>query len=158
MKNAADVELSYSLTGMTLDWLIRATAAAADAENSQAALMAMANEIKVASAKVSVTDRSLLDRAFGVAAEKQGLKVEGSAYREQMKAALPFLISAAVPAEIAKLVTAPVQAFLAGGQRIDAVVAPPTPLGVMDLVGATEDPMTLPDMLNLTLKSEAPAQ
>lgn len=156
MKDAADVEFSYSLTGLTLDWLMRATAAAANAEDSEAALMAMANDIKVASAKFSVTDRSLLDRAFGVAAEKQGLNVEGSAYREQMKAALPFLISAAVPAEIAKLITGPVQAFLAGGQRLDAVAAPPTPLGVMDLAGAAEDPMTLPDLLHLTLKSEAP--
>ena len=158
MKDAADVEFSYSLTGLNLDWLMRATAAAAAAEDSEAALMAMANEIKVASAKFSITDRSLLDRAFGVAAEKQGLNVEGSAYREQMKAALPFLISAAVPAEIAKLITDPVQAFLAGGQRLDAVAVPPTPLGIMDLVGAAEDPMTLPDMLHLTLKSEAPAQ
>jgi len=158
MKDAADAEFSYSLTGLSLDWLMRATAAAAAAEDSQAAMMAMANEIKVASAKFSITDRSLLDRAFGVAAEKQGLNVEGSAYREQMKAALPFLISAAVPAEIAKLITEPVQAFLAGGQRLDAIAAPATPLGVMDLVGAAENPMTLPDMLHLTLKSEAPAQ
>jgi len=156
MKDAADVELSYSLTGISLDWVMRATAAAAAAEDSEAALMAMANEIKIASATVSVTDRSLLDRAFGVAAEKQGLNVEGSAYREQMKAALPFLISAAVPAEISKLITGPLQAFLAGRQRLLAVVAPPAPLGVMDLAGAAEDPTTLPDLLNLTLTSEAP--
>ena len=78
--------------------------------------------------RLSVTDRSLLDRAFGVAAQKQGLKVEGSAYREQMRAALPFIISAAVPAEIAKLVTEPLQAFLAGGQTILADAAPPAPL------------------------------
>jgi hypothetical protein len=158
MKDAVDVELSYSLTGLTLDWLMRATAAAAASEDSNAALNALAKDIHVASAKLSVTDRSLLDRAFGVAAEKQGLNVEGSAYREQMRAALPFLISAAVPANIAKLVSEPVQAFLAGGQTLMAVVAPPTPVSVLDLMGAEKDPMALPDLLHLTLKSEAPAQ
>ena len=35
-----------------------------------------------------------------------------------MRAALPFIISAAVPAEVAKLVTAPLQAFLGGGQKL----------------------------------------
>ena len=118
---------SYSLTGLTLDWLMRATAAAGASEDSEAAMMAMVSELKVASAKLSVTDRSLLDRAFAVAAEKQGLKVEGAAYREQMRAALPFLISAAVPAEIAKLLTEPLQAFLAGGQTIHADVSATDP-------------------------------
>jgi len=114
--------------------------------------------LRVGGGSASTTQMSMWFAKEGNFYEKQGLNVEGSAYREQMKAALPFLISAAVPAEIAKLVTNPVQAFLAGGQRLDAVAEPPTPLGVMDLVGAAEDPMTLPDMLHLTLKSEAPAQ
>jgi len=158
MKDAVDVEISYALTGLTLDWLMRATAAAGASEDSQAALMAMLSDIRVASAKVSVTDRSLLDRAFGVAATKQGLNVAGSAYREQMRAALPFLISAAVPADIAKLITEPVQAFLAGGQTIHADAEPPNPLSIADLMGAAGNPMGLPGLLNLTLKSEAPAQ
>ncbi len=158
MKDAADVELSYSLSGLTLDWLGRATAAAAAGDNSQAAIMAMVDELKVASAKVSVTDRSLLDRGFAVAAEKQGLNVTGAAYREQMRAALPFIISAAVPADIAKLLSDPLQKFLAGGQTIHADAAPPSPLSVTALMGAAADPMGLPNLLNLTLQSEAAAQ
>jgi hypothetical protein len=158
MKDAVDVEVSYSLTGLTLDWLMRATAAAGASEDSQAAIMAMLNDIRLASLKVAVTDRSLLDRAFGVAATKQGLNVAGPAYREQMRAALPFLISAAVPADIAKLITRPVQEFLAGGQTIHADAVPPTPLSIPDLMGAAANPMGLPGILNLTLKSEAPAQ
>ncbi len=158
LKDAADVELSYSLTGITLDWLMRATAAAAASKDNHAALMAMVNDLRVARVTLSVTDRSLLDRAFAVAAEKQGLSVEGAAYREQMRAALPFIISAAVPAELAKLLTEPLQKFLAGGQMLFADAAPPTPLGVMDLMAAAADPMGLPNLLNLTLRSEAPAQ
>ena len=158
LKDAADVEISYQLTGITLDWLMEATAAAGASEDSDAALMAMLNDLGVASATVSVTDRSLLDRAFAVAAEKQGLSVEGSAYREQMRAALPFIISAAVPAEVASLVTKPLQAFLAGGQRIFANASPAAPLRVIDLMQAAADPMTLPTLLNLTLRAEATPQ
>jgi hypothetical protein len=158
LKDAADVEISYKLTGITLDWLMESTAAAGASEDSNAALMAMLNDLGVASATVSVTDRSLLDRAFAVAAEKQGLSVEGSAYREQMRAALPFIISAAVPAEVANLVTKPLQAFLAGGQRILADASPAAPLRVIDLMQAAADPMALPTLLNLTLRAEAPPQ
>ena len=46
MKDAVDVELSYSLTGLTLDWLMRATAAAGASEDSEAALMAMLNDLQ----------------------------------------------------------------------------------------------------------------
>jgi hypothetical protein len=158
LKNAADVEISYRLTGITLDWLMQSTAAAGASEDSSAALTAMLSDLGVAAATVSVTDRSLLDRAFAVAAEKQGLSVDGAAYREQMRAALPFIISAAVPAEVANLVTKPLQAFLAGGQRIFADASPSTPLRVLDLMQAAADPMTLPTLLNLTLRAETPPQ
>ena len=158
LKDAADIELSYQLTGITLDWLMQATAAAGASEDSDAAVMAMLGDLGVARATVSVTDRSLLERAFAVAAEKQGLTIDGAAYREQMRAALPFIISAAVPADVAKLVTPPLQAFLAGGQRIFADAAPPAPLRILDLMQAAADPIALPNLLNLTLKAEAPPQ
>jgi hypothetical protein len=156
LKDAADVEFTYQLTGLTIDWLMRATAEAAKGADGNAALTAMLSDLKIAHATLGVTDRSLLDRAFKVAAQKQGLTVEGSAYREQMRAALPFIISAAVPADIAKLVTEPVQNFMAGGQHLLATVAPPTPLGILDLMAAAGDPMQLPNKLNLTLESAAP--
>ena len=82
LKDAADLELTYSLTGLTIDWLMRATAAAGASEDQNAAMMEMVSELGVASARLSVTDRSLLDRGFGVAAQKQGLTIDGAAYRE----------------------------------------------------------------------------
>jgi hypothetical protein len=45
MQDAADVELSYTLTGATVDWMLRATAAAGDAADSQGALMTMLGEL-----------------------------------------------------------------------------------------------------------------
>ena len=158
LKDAADLELSYSLTGLTIDWLMRATAAAGASEDQNAAMMAMVSELGVASARLSVTDRSLLDRGFGVAAQKQGLTIDGAAYREQMRAALPFIISAAVPAEVAKLVTAPLQAFLGGGQKLLAIVAPPAPITIPDLMAGAADPTALPSLLNMTLTTEPAPQ
>jgi hypothetical protein len=158
MKDAADLELSYSLTGLTIDWLMRATAAASASEDQDAAMLAMVSELGVAKARLSVTDRSLLDRGFGVAAQKQGLTIDGAAYREQMRAALPFLVSAAVPAEVAKLVTAPLQSFLGGGQKLLAIVAPPDPIKIPDLMQAAENPTALPGMLNMTLTTEPVAE
>ncbi len=155
--NAADMTLTYELSGLTSDWLSKATAAAAKGEDSQAAVMAMLADLSLTHATLSVTDRSLLDRGFKVVAEKQGLTVDGATYREQMRAALPFIISAAAPADIAKLVTEPLQAFMAGGQQLLAKIAPPTPLGLLDLMAAAQNPMALPEKLNLSLQSEAPA-
>ena len=85
--------LSYTLTGLTIDWLMKASAAAGSTEGSEAALMAMLDELSLKSAGLKVTDRSLLDRAFAVAAEKQGLTIEGPVYREQMRAALAVPVS-----------------------------------------------------------------
>jgi hypothetical protein len=155
MRDAGELELSYTLLGVTEEWMIESTAAAARRENSQAALMAMLDDLSLESARLTVTDRSLLDRSFGVAAQKQGLTASGPAYREQMRAALPFILSAALPPKIVKLLTAPLQEFLAGGRSLVAEIGPPTPLTLANLLAAAEDVMALPERLNLTLRTEA---
>lgn len=157
LRNGADVELSYRLAGVTLDWMLAATAAAGKGEDSQAALMTMLNDLKLERAQLVVTDRSLLDRAFGVAAQKQGLSIDGKAYREQMRGALPFLLSAALPAELSKMLSPALQAFMAGGQKLIADVAPSTPLPLLEGVAGAGDPVALVDRLGVTVRSE-PAQ
>jgi hypothetical protein len=159
MKDAANIEVSYSLIGVTVDWMLKATATAGRTEGSEAALMAMLNDIRLKSAALKVTDRSLLDRGFGVAAKMQNLNIEGSAYREQMRGALPFLLSAAVPPEITKLLSAPLQEFLAGGQTLVAEIAPAEPIPLPELAQAKEtDPALLAQQLGLKLRSESPPQ
>ena len=153
--NAGDLEFSYTLTGLTIDWIMRATSAAGKSANSDAALKAMLSDLGLARATLTVTDRSLLDRAFGLVAKRQGITIDGAAYREQMRAALPFMISAVIPAELAKRFAPPLQDFMAGGQTLSADATPPSPLGLLDLVAAANHPLTLPDRLNLELKSEA---
>lgn len=155
MQNAGDVELAYTLTGVSEDWVLRATAAAGRTEGKEAALNAMLAELGLNGATLKVTDRSLLDRAFGAAAKKQNLTVTGSAYREQLRGALPFLLSAAVPANLTKLLSAPLQAFMAGGQTLIAEIAPLAPIPLTDIVAGMNDPMALPERLGVTLRSEA---
>ncbi len=152
--DAGDVELSYTLTGLTIDWLMRATAAAGKSDDSQAALTAMLQDLGLAKATLSVTDRSLLDRAFTVVAKQQGVSIDGPTYREQMRAALPFIISAVIPMQLAKRIAPPLQDFMAGRQTLFADVTPPSPLTLTDILTAIDDPLTLPDKLNLELRSE----
>lgn len=158
LRDGADVELTYRLAGVTLDWMLAATAAAGKGEDSQAALMTMLNDLKLERAQLVVTDRSLLDRAFGVAAQKQGLSIDGKAYREQMRGALPFLLSAALPAELSKMLSPALQAFMAGGQKLIAEIAPSTPLPLLEGVARAGDPVALVNRLGVTVRSEAPAQ
>lgn len=156
--DAGDVEFSYTLTGLTTEWLARATAEAAKSNNGGAALETMLTDLGLARATLTVTDHSLLDRAFTVVAKQQGVAVDGPTYREQMRAALPFMISAVIPPDLAKRIAPPLQAFMAGGQVLIADVTPPSPIGLMELLAESNDPLKLPDKLNLELRSEAAKQ
>lgn len=158
LKDGARVDLTYALSGVTEAWMLAATAAAAKGESGKAALMTMLNGLRLDQASVTVTDLSLLDRAFAVAAQKQGLSVNGPAYREQMRGALPFLLSAALPAEISKLITAPLQAFMAGRQKLVAEINPPAPVPLPELAAGFDDPTGLVTRLGMTVRSEAPVQ
>lgn len=158
LRDGGDLSLSYRLMGITKEWLVKATAAAGQSGGSEAAMMAMLDDLKLESASLRATDRSLLDRGFSVAAAMQSLDVDGPTYREQMRAAFPFLMSAALPPPLINLLTAPVQEFLGGGRTLIAEIMPDQPLKVIDLTKAGEDPMALPDLLNLKLRTEPVAQ
>jgi hypothetical protein len=158
LRDAAEIEFTYTLTGVTPDWILAATAQAARTEDSTAASLKMLEGLGLQRATLKITDRSLLDRGFGLAAKMQGLAVEGPAYREQMRGALPFLLSAAVPPDINKLLSEPLQTFLGGGQTLVAEIAPPQPIPLIDLMNAANlDPMQIPGVVGLTLRSEAAA-
>jgi hypothetical protein len=158
LRDGGDISLSYVLDGITEDWMVNATAAAAKTEGSEQALMAMLDGLSLESAKLTATDRSLLDRGFSVAAAMQNLDVDGPTYREQMRAAFPFLMSAALPPPLINLLTAPVQEFLGGGRTLIAKIMPDRPLKVTELSAAAENPMALPDLLNLELTTEPAPQ
>jgi hypothetical protein len=158
LRDGGDISLSYVLKGITEEWMVDATAAAAKTEGSEEALMAMLDGLSLESATLTATDRSLLDRGFSVAATMQNLDVDGPTYREQMRAAFPFLMSAALPPPLINLLTAPVQEFLGGGRTLVAQIMPDRPLKVTELSAAAEDPLALPDLLNLELSTEPAPQ
>ncbi len=158
LRNGGELQLSYRLTGVTLEWMVDATAVAGASDDSEKALEAMLKDLRLQRASVSFTDHSLLERAFGYAAEVQELDVDGKSYREQMRAALPFLISAAMPPAITKLLAKPLQQFLSGRQTLIAEINPATPLNMTELFAETDDPLALPERLNMSVRTEAPAQ
>jgi hypothetical protein len=155
MQDAGELQFSYRINGVTPEWIISSTATAGASEDNGAAMMAMLSQLSLQSATLSVTDNSLLDRGFAVAAQKQGLDVNGPTYREQMKAALPFILSAALPPNIVKLLSSPLQEFLSGGRKLVAEMVPPSPVSLPNLMAAANDVMALPERLNMTLRTEA---
>jgi hypothetical protein len=155
LQNGADVEVSYSLTGLTAEWVLSAIAASYGDE-SEHAMMKLLSRVALEGATVRTTDRSLLDRAFTTAAQLQGLTVDGPAYREQIRGALPFMLSSAIPAQIASLVATPLQEFMAGGQTLVADIAPDSPISLlaMSQLADSGDPTQAVEALGLTLHSE----
>ena len=65
-----------------------------------------------------------------------------------MRGALPFLLSAVIPSDLAKMMSEPLQAFMAGNQTLVAEIKPETPIPLVELAGAANlDPMDLPGAL-----------
>jgi hypothetical protein len=158
MHDAANLDFTYTLSGVTPEWILAATAEAARTDDSTAASLKMLEGVGLQKATLTITNRSLLDRGFALAAKMQGLAVDGPAYRQQMRGALPFLLSAVLPPEITKLLSEPLQTFLGGGQTLVAEIAPPQPIPLNELMGtANLDPMTIPGVIGLTLRAEAAA-
>lgn len=154
LEGAAGAELSYRLGGLTTDWLFRATAAAGKTDGAEDALTAMLDELTLQDASLKLTDQTMLDQAFGLAARKQGLSVEGPAYRQQMRAALPFLMATVLPADFARKMSPPLQEFLEGGRTLIARLAPAQPVGVLAVVAGAADPIALTELLQLSLSTE----
>jgi hypothetical protein len=103
---------------------------------------------------VRIDDTSLLDRGFAYAAKRQGLTIDGATYRQQMRGALPFLISAVLPAELSKLLIEPLQAFLGGGQTLVLRAEPAASLPLSSIAGtADRNPMDLVPLLNVQVEA-----
>ena len=60
-------------------------------------------------------------------------------------------------AELSKMLSPALQAFMAGGQKLIADVVPSTPLPLLEGVAGAGDPAALVDRLGVTVRSE-PAQ
>jgi hypothetical protein len=145
LSDAADVEFTYTLSGVTREWILAATAQASRTEDSTAASLKMLEGLSLQRATLKITDRSLLDRGFGLAATMQGLAVDGPGLSraDARRPALPALRRGSGGHHQASERAA--ADVLAGGQTLVAEIAPPQPIPLTDLMNAADlDPMQIP--------------
>jgi hypothetical protein len=154
LENGADIEVSYELTGVTAEWMIDAVAA-----ETEAVQMKLLSRLGLAGAALRLTDRSLLERGFNAAVMLQGLSVDGPTYREQIRGAIPFMLSTALPETLARMIGEPLQTYVGGGQTLVAEINPAEPISLLTLMNEQgADPAETAAMLGLTLRTEpAPA-
>jgi hypothetical protein len=159
LNNAATMQLDYAYSGITEAWLYAAIARAANAEGDDFdTVLRILQGLTLDSATVRVDDASLLDRGFAYAAKRQGLTIDGPTYRKQMQGALPFLLSAVLPAEMSRLLIEPLQAFLGGGKSLVFRAEPAAALPLSSIAGTAEkNPMDLVPLLNVQVEA-VPAQ
>ena len=125
---------------MTADWLIQALAASSAGEDGGVAMMGLIGQLGLTGAKVTVTDRSLLDRGLQATIDMQALGIDVPTYKQQLKDALPLILSSVVPPPIVEMVTAPLQSFIAGDQRLVAEISPPAPVLIPEIMAGVMDP------------------
>lgn len=154
LQDGADIEVSYELTGVTAEWVIDAIVA-----ESESVQMKLLSRLGLAGAELRLTDRSLLERGFDAAVLMQGLTVDGPTYREQIRGAIPFMLSTALPEALASMVGEPLQAYLGGGRTLIAEISPAEPVSLLTLMNEQAlDPAETAGRLGLTLRTEpAPA-
>lgn len=153
VENGGDVSLSYKITGLTEDWIYNAIEAS-QSENKEVMMMAMLGQLGLAHLSLVVNDQTLVDRAFKAAVVAQHLNVGVDEYKKQTSDALPFILSSMVPPPVAERFSGPVQAFLEGGRKLMAEIAPPAPILIPDLMGGMIDPVGLMNRLNLTVQTQ----
>jgi hypothetical protein len=153
IENGADITVSYSIAGLTEEWVYQAIQASQDKDN-EIAMMALLGQLGLSHLAITVDDKSLVDRAFKAAVVMQGLQVDAQEYKRQTQDALPLLLSSLVPPLIAGRIIGPVQAFLEGGRKLVAQVAPPEPILLPELMGGLIDPVGVLDRLQLTITTE----
>lgn len=155
LNDAATMRFAYSYSGITEAWLYTAIARAAKVKDGDFdAALRVLQGLTLDTASLRFDDTSLLDRGFAYAAKRQGLTIDGPTYRQQMRGALPFLISAALPAELSRLLIEPLQAFLGGGQTLVVSTDLASPLPLTTIANSVEkDPKDLVSLMNVKVSA-----
>ncbi|SEP98014.1 hypothetical protein SAMN05216548_10293 [Faunimonas pinastri] len=161
LKDAGAFTLSADLSGMTQQWFeafekVQARAGR-DVESlaAQQAVLAAFGKLTLNGASVRVSDRSIVGRAFALAAEKKGQT--GPEMQQQTVAALPFLLQSGLKNPgLVKTLTGPLQEFLGGGKTLVLTLAPKSPVPLEEVASAAQsDPQSIPQILNLQAASQA---
>ncbi|MCT8265898.1 hypothetical protein NYQ83_01310 [Afifella sp. JA880] len=153
--DAAGLRFGAKLTGLTEEWVLDLMMQQIENSDDPTAIFTLLSKLRLEQMTLALTDHSLIDRSFALAAEKQGQPAEQ--YKEQIVGALPFLIGTAVPPKIAQFLADPLKNFLESGNTLVLTLAPRAPLPLSALVGAEDDPEALLKLVGASLETRETA-
>ena len=144
IKDLATMNADATLTGLTRQ-------AIQDPKQLEGAL----SSLLFTRGKLSVEDKSIVERAVGMQAKK--MNVEPDKFRQQIAGALPlFLMVLKNPGFQAKLAPA-LQAFIKAPGTMTITAAPATPVPLLKLIETADSaPQKLPDLLQVEIKTTNP--
>jgi len=158
VEDMGDLLLEYHLSGLTeesMQSLFEKAFAlgASGKEDDIQAIIALFEDIGFRGFVFGFTDRSIVDRAINLVASQNG--TDAQTYRSQLKAALPFFLSAMPPGDFREQVIATAQATLDGGQVTTFSLKPAQTVMIPDIFAASmQDPLALIDMLGASIVAE----
>jgi hypothetical protein len=155
--DVGDLSLAYRFSGFTEQSIERifeqAFALGASGEDDFTKIVALFSDISFKGFTIAFTDRSIIGRALGFAAAQQG--ADAQLYRDQLKNALPFLMSGMPPGDFRNQVIAAAQATLDGGQKTTLSLLPASAVMVQEAIAAgMQNPIALIDLLGARISTE----
>jgi len=155
INDGANIELTYSYSGVTEDWLA-STLSETLIGDLEKGLNSFESGVKLKALTLRISDRSLLDELFGAVAAELRLGVDGAAYRQQISSlALPLFMLALGRPEFVDMLLQPLQEFLGSGKTLVVQVRPSAPVAAAEIADALQgDPSKLVALLNLTVSTE----
>ena len=148
-RDLMSVRMEADLLGLTQSWITRYSAVAS--ANEAAAFLLLA-ELKLGSLVIEVEDESMVDRGFTFAAAQQNR--DPAAFREEIKAALPFLLGFLTDPIFRADVGGALQVFLDGNRSLTLRVQPESPVPLSELmVAAQTAPQTLSTLLGTKVET-----
>lgn len=155
--DVGDLSLAYRFSGFTEHSIERifqqAFALEASGGDDFTKIMALFADISFKGLTIAFTDRSIIDRALGFAAAQQG--ADAQLYRDQLKNALPFLMSGMPPGDFRNQVIAAAQATLEGGKKTTLSLLPANAIMVQEVIATgMQNPIALIDLLGAAIEAE----
>ena len=142
-ENIADLIFEISMLGVSeeiLDYLTDT-----DIDTDPDGVMSVLSDLFVEGGQIVVTDRSIVPRTMDITAEHSN--ITSDQYREQTKAALPFMLWHLGNHPVRDKAIAAAQSFLDGNKRLTVSLNPPEPFSLADLVRKRES--SLPELYEL---------
>ncbi|HSM42109.1 MAG TPA: hypothetical protein VK862_15250 [Afifellaceae bacterium] len=157
VEEAGDLSLGYRFSGFTETSIERifeqAFAMSASGEDDFTKIVALFDGISFKAFTIAFTDRSIVERALAVAAAQQGSEAE--VYRDQLKNALPFFMSAMPPGDFRDQVIAAAQATLDGGKKTTLSLLPAGAVMIPEIIATgMQNPLALIDLLGARMTVE----